>query len=120
MKSNFFLVIFSFYVTFAQVASVDDKKFSEIIQQPLVLVDFYASWCVPCKMQEKELIAMQDTLQTKLVIVRLDAEKFYSISKNYAVQYYPTLILFQKGKAIKKWIGLQRKDDLIKEIKPFL
>ena len=57
------------------------KKFSEIIQQPLVLVDFYASWCVPCKMQEKELIALQDPLQTKLVIVRLDAEKFYSISK---------------------------------------
>jgi len=71
-------------------------------------------------MQEKELIALQDPLQTKLVIVRVDAEKFYSLSKNYAVQYYPTLILFQKGKAIKKWIGLQRKDDLIKEIKPFL
>ncbi|MCX7696372.1 MAG: thioredoxin domain-containing protein [Bacteroidales bacterium] len=116
------IVFFSINISvlFAQIPQIDEKNFFTSIQDKLVLVDFYATWCFPCKIQEKVLIEVKDSLKHKLHIFRVDVDKSPSLSESYAIEYLPTLILFKNGIAIKKWVGLHNKSQLLQNLNPYL
>lgn len=117
------LSILSFLICFflhAQIQQIDEKNFYNAIHEKLVLVDFYATWCYPCKIQEKILVEIQDSLKHKLRIFRVDVDKSPSLSASYAIQYLPTLILYKDGVAIKKWVGLHNKSQLLENLSPHL
>jgi thioredoxin 1 len=78
------------------------SKFSELINsEKPVLVDFYATWCGPCKTMSPMLKELSDKLGDKANIIKVDVDKNPNATQHYQVQGVPTLILFKKGEI--KW-----------------
>ena len=75
------------------------SNFSQIINQDkLVLVDFFAEWCGPCKMMSPILKQVKDALGDKVSIIKIDIDKNQPLATKYQVRGVPTLILYKSGK----------------------
>lgn len=90
------------------------SKFSDIINKDkLVLVDFFAEWCGPCKMMSPVLKQVKDNLGNRVSIIKIDVDKNQSLAAKYQVRGVPTLMLFKNGEQVWRQSGLLQKDDLI-------
>ena len=90
----------------------------EASKQKPVLVDFFAPWCGPCKMQGPIIDELADEFGDKAVIGKLNTEDNQQTASNLGVMSIPTLILFKDGEAKETLVGLQTKEglqDLIKK-----
>lgn len=91
--------------------------FSEIInQEKPVLVDFYADWCAPCKMQAPMLKELKEKLGDKVSIIKIDVDKNRKLASKFKVMSVPTLIIFKKGEAKWRQSGVFPSDELEKII----
>lgn len=89
------------------------EKFNEIINgSQLTLVDFFATWCGPCKMMHPVLEQLKDEMGESLRIIKVDVDKNEKLSENYRIQSVPTLILFRGGEAVWRQSGALRLSDL--------
>ncbi len=84
-----------------------ENDFEKEISKEMVLVDFYADWCGPCKMMGKVLEEMAD-----IDILKVNVDNFPNIARDFKVMSIPTLIIFENGKEVKKNIGMMSKNDL--------
>ena len=93
------------------------KSFSEIINgdQP-VLVDFYATWCGPCKMMQPILTETAGKVGQKAKIVKIDIDKNPMAASRFQVKSVPTLVLFQKGKVVWRKSGVVPAHQLVEVI----
>jgi thioredoxin 1 len=83
------------------------KTFQDLINsEKLVMVDFYAEWCGPCKMMKPILDEVKASVGTKAKIVKVDVEKNVQAASNHNVTGVPTLILFKDGKQIWRQSGV--------------
>jgi len=90
------------------VTEVNDTNFeSEVLKssQP-VLVDFWASWCAPCRMLAPTVESVAEKYRGKAKIVKLNVDENISSSSNYGVKGIPTLILFRDGKEAERVVGV--------------
>ena len=92
---------------------LENENFDELIKDGNVLVDFYATWCGPCKMLEGELEAIEDNIK----IVKLDIDKFQELTMDYRIMSVPTMILFKDGVKKEEIIGFHTSDELLEIIK---
>ena len=89
------------------------EKFNEIINgSQLTLVDFFATWCGPCKMMHPVLEQLKDEMGESIRIIKVDVDKNEKLSGNYRIQSVPTLILFRGGEAVWRQSGAMRLSDL--------
>ena len=77
-----------------------------------VLVDFWAEWCMPCKMIAPIVEELAEEYVGKVKIGRMDTDGNRDVPIKYAISAIPTLILFKDGEMVKKFVGLQQKADL--------
>ncbi len=94
---------------------INSKNFNETVQEGLVLVDFYADWCGPCKMIAPILNDVQEEMQDKVKIVKVDVDADGDLAQRFDVMSIPTLILFKDGKPVNR-TGFLPKPALIKFI----
>ncbi|RIV27090.1 thioredoxin [Fibrisoma montanum] len=95
------------------------ESFQEIIRgDKPVLVDFYADWCGPCKMQAPTLKQLADRMGDKLRILKIDIDRSRAAAQQYQIQSVPTLILFKEGKIIWRQSGVQPLHRLEAMVKP--
>jgi len=91
----------------------EKKTFGEILRtEPMVLVDFTATWCVPCKMMKPILDELKLDMGSKVMIIKLDVDKNPAASTAYNIQSVPTLILFKNGKIVWRQAGVVQKNSL--------
>ncbi len=90
-------------------------EFNDLIKGDKVLVDFYADWCGPCKMLNMVLEELEPELND-ITIVKVDADRFRSVAKDYSVINVPVVCLFSNGKLIKQQSGFMRKEELLEFI----
>ena len=89
-----------------------DQEFDEIIKEDLVLVDFYATWCGPCRMLSP--ILDEVLKETNITLLKVDVDKNEMIAKRYGIMSIPTMILFKNGEIVEKRVGMTSKDELNK------
>jgi len=77
-----------------------------------VLVDFWASWCGPCKMIAPTIEAIAKDLDGKAVIGKLNVDENMQTANAYGVQSIPTLLIFKNGKVVEQFIGVKEKDEI--------
>lgn len=94
---------------------VNGKNFNEAIKEGVVLVDFYADWCGPCKMINPILKDVQEEMQDKVKIVKVDVDEDGELAQRFDVMSIPTLILFKDGKPVNR-TGFLPKPAMIKFI----
>ena len=93
------------------VIHLDKEDFNDIVSNGKVVVDFFATWCGPCKMLGPVFEKVSDEVND-VKFVKLDVDKFNDIAREYGVMSIPTLILFENGKEVKKEIGFMSEDKL--------
>ena len=81
-----------------------------------VLVDFFATWCGPCKMLGPILKEVKDNLGDGISIIKIDVDKNQQIASQFQVRGVPTMILFQNGKQLWRQSGVLQKNEIIKII----
>ena len=82
------------------------ENFNDIINsEQLTLVDFFATWCGPCKMMHPVLEQLKDELGESVRIIKIDVDKNTNLAMNYRVQSVPTLMLFRKGEMLWRQSG---------------
>lgn len=94
------------------------NEFNEKIASGRVLVDFFATWCGPCKMLSPILEEVDARGEAgDLLIVKVDVDEANEIAAKYGIQSIPTLILFENGKAVKSQLGYMPKPQLLNFLK---
>ena len=93
------------------------NSFENIIKsEKPVLIDFFATWCGPCKMLAPILKQVKESLGERVTILKIDVDKNQELSSKYQVRGVPTMILFQNGKQLWRQSGVLNKDEIIKTI----
>jgi len=103
--------------THSSIIELNDANFQAKVRNGVVLVDFWASWCMPCKMMAPVLNETADDLGDVAGIGKLDVDENRTSASRYAVRSIPTLILFKDGNEINRFVGVKSKDFLLKEIR---
>jgi len=93
------------------------SSFSEILNShPTVLIDFFATWCGPCKTLGPILEQVKDEIGEAVKIIKIDVDKNQPLAAKYQVRGVPTMILYKEGKQVWRQSGVVQKNDLIKKI----
>lgn len=95
--------------------------FAQIIKEKeLLLVDFSAEWCGPCKMMPAILQEVKKKIGNEITIIKMDVDRNPQTARQYGIQSVPTLILFQKGKVLWRQSGIIQADKLELLLRRFL
>ena len=93
-----------------EVIKLNNENFNKEVKESskLVLIDFYADWCGPCKM----LIPVLEELSSKYNIVKVNVDEFEELAREYGIMSIPALYLFKNGEVIAKIIGYKDKEEI--------
>ncbi|GAA2334601.1 thioredoxin [Saccharopolyspora halophila] len=98
----------------------DSFKSKVLDSDKVVLVDFWATWCGPCKMVAPVLEEIAEEHSDKLTVAKLDIDQNPSVSRDYQVMSVPTLLVFQGGQPVKQIVGAKPKAALLDDLSDFL
>ena len=97
------------------------ETFKDVISgDQLVLVDFFATWCQPCKMMHPILEQVKEVLGDRIRIIKVDVDKYGVTASQYGIQSVPTLMLLRQGEVLWRTSGVVQKSELLATIDPFL
>ena len=100
--------------------SLNKDNFEQSIANGVALVDFWAEWCGPCKMQLPIIEEFSSEMEGKATIGKVNVDEELELAQSFGIQSIPTLILFKDGKPVKKLVGLHSKESLYEEINQVL
>ena len=90
------------------------ETFKDVISSDqLVLVDFFATWCQPCKMMHPILEQVKEVLGDRIRIIKVDVDKYGVTASQYGIQSVPTLMLFRRGEVLWRTSGVMQKSELL-------
>ncbi len=97
-----------------------DADFNKTIKEGITLVDFWAPWCGPCRIQGPIVDEVAAELGDKAVIAKLDVDKNKATAGKYNVRSIPTIIIFKNGIPVKRYVGVKQKQTLVNAINSYL
>lgn len=98
------------------ILTLTDKNFQHQTKNRLVLVDFWASWCAPCRMMAPVLNEIADELTGDSHVGKVDIEQYQSLAQKFQVRNIPTLILLKNGIEVNRFVGVKKKEFLLQQI----
>lgn len=100
-----------------KLLTLTDKNFNQQTKEKIVLVDFWAEWCAPCRMMAPILNDLANELPEGKYVGKVNIETYQSMAQRFNVRNIPTLILFKEGKEVDRFVGVKTKDFLLKAMK---
>jgi len=102
------------------IKQLSDDNFENGISQGVVLVDFYADWCGPCRMLAPVVEELAQEMAGKMTVAKVDTDQSVNVAAKFEVTSIPTLILFKDGQIVKRVVGLKDLDALRKMVNEVL
>ena len=99
---------------------IKEAEFNEITSKGVVLVDFFATWCGPCRMLGPILEEVEATSEEKFKIVKVDVDECSNLARKFGIMSIPTMIIFKDGTEVEKIVGLRDKDNILETISAWL
>ena len=99
-----------------KIVTLTKANFEHQIKNGVVLVDFWASWCMPCKMLAPVINEVAEAVNGLAKIGKLNIEEQKDIASKFSVRSIPTLILFKNGREVKRFVGVKTKGFYLKQI----
>jgi len=99
-----------------KIITLTDKNFQQQIKNKVVLIDFWASWCAPCRMMAPILNDVATELSGNLHVGKVNIEQYQSLANKYKVRSIPTLILLKNGVEVNRFVGIKNKEFLLQQI----
>lgn len=97
------------------------ESFNDVISSgQLVLVDFYATWCGPCKTMHPVLQELKQRLGDQIRILKIDVDRYQNTATQYRIQSVPTLMLFRNGQTLWRQSGALPLPALLEQVKAHL
>jgi thioredoxin 1 len=97
------------------VNEINESNFVKKISKGVVLVDFFAEWCGPCRMLSPIIDEIAEEMQGKVMFYKVDIDKETHLASDHQVASIPTLLIFKNGKEVHRIVGL-RDADAIKKL----
>jgi len=98
------------------VLDLNNSNYDETLKSGVVLVDFWAPWCGPCKMQTPILEKVAAAVGDAAKISKVNVDEAPELAARYGIRSIPTLILFKDGEIVQQFIGLQQEAGLVSAI----
>ena len=102
------------------VKILDDANFDTTVKSGVSLVDFWAAWCGPCKVQGPIVDEVADEMVDKANVCKVDVDQNQRISQKYGIRNIPTILILKDGKPVEKLVGVKPRNVLIKAINAHL
>lgn len=95
---------------------VNTQEFNELMNEKAVLVDFFATWCGPCKMLSPVLEGVAEKMKDKVTIVKVDVDRSPALAAKFGVMSVPTMIMFKNGRQVDAFSGYMPEANLMANI----
>jgi len=97
-----------------KLINANQEEFQQILdsEKNILLVDFYANWCGPCKTLSPELEKVSEEVEN-VTVVKINVDENPELSAKYGIRNLPTVIVIKEGQQVDKFVGLQNKDKII-------
>ncbi|BBE18246.1 thioredoxin [Aquipluma nitroreducens] len=100
----------------AKVLTLTEQNFQQQTKGKVVLIDFWASWCAPCRMMAPVLNEVATELKGNSHVGKVDIQQYQSLANKFKVRNIPTMILLKNGAEVNRFVGIKSKEFLLKEI----
>lgn len=98
------------------VHNITDANFGEITGKGVTMVDFWAPWCQPCRIQGPILERVADKMGEKAQICKINVDENPETATNFGITGIPSLLVFKNGEKVKQFVGVQSENILISEL----
>lgn len=99
---------------------ITKENFNEVVTNGVVLVDFFATWCGPCKMLSPVLEKVAEELAGEVKVVKVDVDQDSELAMQFGIMSVPTMIIFKNGEAVKKLQGFMAQPQLVAALSEFI
>ena len=99
------------------VRILSTSNFDQVISEGVVLVDFWATWCPPCRIQGPIVEELAREIGQEAIISKLDVDDHGQVAARFQVRSIPTLIIFKDGEPVQRFVGVQQKETLAAAIR---
>ncbi len=103
-----------------EIIITSEEQFDDVISNGVCLVDFYASWCGPCKMLAPFIEEIANEYDGKAVVCKVNVDEVESLAYKYQVRSIPTLVYFKDGKMVDVSVGFQDKKTITDTLEKYL
>lgn len=100
------------------IIKLTSENYEKVISEnPIVLIDFFATWCGPCKMLAPVIEELAEEELENVAICKVDVDEENELASKYGIQSIPTIIVVKDGKAVRQAMGYRPKESLINMLK---